>query len=176
MKKIAQFGKHLIIASALVGTLILCSAFTTPQAGSQSAMAKQSASGGVIVIQAVPLNELHSVHPMMQVFATMQQARAALPANTIILGTLFADANLGGRSLIIRGSSCNNIGVSNLNLATINFNDITSSLVNSCTSVDLFFNAGFKGTSRCYGNGVTNFVGSVMNDQASSVAFETSRC
>ncbi|MGH2510180.1 MAG: hypothetical protein ACRDHZ_22610 [Ktedonobacteraceae bacterium] len=171
MKKIVQFSKRLIIASALIGTLILCCAFTTVQAGSQSAMAKQSGSGGVIVIQAVPLNELHSVHPMMQVFATMQQARAALPANTIVLGTLFADAGFKGRDLVMTGSSCNNEGVSNLNLSTINFNDITSSLINSCTSVTLFFDAGFKGAQQTYGNGKTSFVGSSMNDQASSVLF-----
>lgn len=171
MKKTTCFGKKLIIVLALIGALIVCSAFTTVQAGSQSALAKQSVSGGVAVIQAVPLSELHSIHPMTRVFANMQQARAALPANTIILGTLWENAGFTGRDLVIFGSSCNNQGVSNL--VVHDFNDITSSLINGCHSVTLFFNTGFKGPQQTYGNGRISFVGSAMNDQASSVLFHS---
>lgn len=167
MKKIAYFSKNPLLALLLIGFLILCSAFTTVQ----STKAGQSVSRGVILVQAVPSSELHSAHSLIRVFATMQQARASIPANTIILGTLWSDANLQGRDLVVYGPSCSNYGLSNL--VNYNFNDITSSLLDGCHSVTLYFNTGYSGPQQTYGNGRINYVGNAMNDQASSVLFHS---
>ncbi len=171
MQKNADLYKQLVSALALIGVFVLCSAFTNVQASTRHEASRRSVSQRVYVVQAVPFSELHSVHPVVRVFPTMQQARAALSPNSIILGTLYADANYGGNSLLIYGSSCNNEGLSNL--VKHNFNDITSSLFDGCHSVTLYFNTGYKGPQQTYGNGGTKYVGSSMNDQASSVLFHS---
>jgi hypothetical protein len=167
----SRFHKHLVFVLALIGVLLLCSAFTTAQASSQHEMSGGKVSAKVYAIQAVPLRELHSVHPALRAFSTMQQAYAALSPNSIILGTLYQNANYGGRDLLIYGSSCNDEGVSSL--VPYNFNDITSSLFNGCHSVTLYFNVKYSGPHQTYGNGGTSYVGKGMNDQASSVLFHS---
>ncbi len=103
-------------------------------------------------------------------FDGLEQAKAAVPAGAAILGILYEHAPPGGRSLVIYGTNCNYQGVPDLRV--YKFNDITSSLDNSCPTVTLYFDVNYGGPQQSYPNGRTNYVGNGMNDQASSVVFK----
>lgn len=103
-------------------------------------------------------------------FQSLEQAKAAVPADLTILGILYEHAPPSGRSLVIYGANCNNQGVPDLR--DYNFNDITSSLDNSCPTVTLYFDINYGGPQQPYPSGRTNYVGDGMNDQASSVIFK----
>ena len=108
--------------------------------------------------------------PPLTCFESLEQAKAAVPADRTILGILYQHAPPGGRSLVIYGANCNNQGVPDLR--DYNFNDITSSLDNSCPTVTLYFDINYGGPQQSYPNGRTDYVGDGMNDQASSVKFK----
>lgn len=108
--------------------------------------------------------------PPLTCFESLEQAKAAVPADRAILGILYEHAPPGGRSLVIYGANCNNQGVPDLR--DYNFNDITSSLDNSCPTVTLYFDINYGGPQQSYPNGRTSYVGDGMNDQASSVIFK----
>jgi len=108
--------------------------------------------------------------PPLTCFESLEQAKAAVPADRTILGILYQHAYAGGRSLVIYGANCNNQGVPDLR--DYNFNDITSSLDNSCPTVTLYFDIDYGEPQQSYLNGRTDYVGDGMNDQASSVMFK----
>lgn len=126
--------------------------------------------GKAYLIKATKLGSTEKFTPVVQVFDTPEQARAAVPTSSIILGTLWDNAPPSGRSLTIYGPDCDYWGVTDLGAA--NFNDITSSLDNSCTGVTLYFDVNWAGPQQSYPNGRTNYVGDGMNDKASSVLFK----
>ncbi len=110
--------------------------------------------------------------PAARWFDTQEQALAALKTlapNSIVLGVLYENAPPGGRALTIYGPDCNNQGVSNL--GGYNFDNITSSLDNSCGTATLYSDPNYGEAQQSYPNGRTANVGTAMNDQASSVNF-----
>lgn len=125
------------------------------------------------LVKSVPLNELSTAPaPAVLWYDTQEEVLAALKRmapDSIIEGVLWEHAPPSGRSLTIYGTDCNNNGVANL--GTYSFDNITSSLDNSCGTITLYFNTNYGGPQQSFGNGRTSNVGSGMNDQASSVFF-----
>lgn len=127
------------------------------------------------LVKSVPMNELSTAPaPTILWFDTQEEALATLKyiaPDSIIEGVLWEHAPPSGRSLTIYGADCNNNGVPNLG-GSLNFDNITSSLDNSCGNITLYFNTNYGGPQQSYPNGRTNNVGTGMNDQASSVFFK----
>jgi hypothetical protein len=121
------------------------------------------------VTQAMPLDTPKTEQPSIQCFDNAESVPAVIPQSSFIAAILWEHSPPGGRSLTIYSDSCYARGVSNL--ANYGFNDITSSLDNSCPSIVLYFDANYNGPQQSYGNGRTSSVGSGMNDNASSVLF-----
>ncbi len=128
--------------------------------------------GPACLAAAIPQETLLATQsPPLTCFESLEQAKAAVPADlTIILGILYQHSHGGGNSLVIYGANCNNQGVPDLR--DYNFNDITSSLDNSCPTVTLYFDINYGAPEQSYSNGRTDYVGDGMNDQASSVKFK----
>lgn len=127
------------------------------------------------LVKAVPLDQLDSASaPSVKWFDTQEQLDAALKSlapGSIIVGVLYENAPPSGRSLTIDSASCSiTSGVPNLG-GSYNFDNITSSLDNSCGTATLYFNPNYGGPQQSYPNGLTSNVGPGMNDQASSVMF-----
>ena len=157
------------LSSAIPAVALLLLLNTTPSFAASSLHGTQAVNsrGMVYLVQAVKIGSL--AKPAIRVFNTRAAAIAAIPQNNIILGTLWDNSPPGGDSLVIYGPNCDQYGVSDLQ----SWDDRTSSLDNSCTSVTLYSLPNYDGVGGTYGNGRTNYVGDIMNNQAESVKFFT---
>lgn len=127
------------------------------------------------LVKTVPLNELSTAPaPTVLWYDTQEDALAALKAiapDSIIEGVLWEHAPPSGWSLTLYGADCNNNGAPNLG-GSLNFDNITSSLDNSCGSITLHADPNYLGAQQSYPSGRTSNVGPIINDQASSVFFK----
>ena len=159
--------KKFLSAIPAVALLLLLNAAPSFAASSSHGTLPTSSQPKVYLVQAVKVGS--SATPSVRVFNTRAEAIAAIPQNNIILGTLWDDSPPGGQNLVIYGPSCDRYGLGDLGA----MDNKTSSLDNSCTSVTLYSQQNYQGVGGTYPNGRTNYVGSVMNDQAESVEFFT---
>ncbi len=99
------------------------------------------------------------------------------PNNTNVIAIFYADANYGGNSLTwyTTGASCSTGVTYGMTSMPSGWNDVISSVDGGyygCTWYRLWANNNYGGASQCYANATSN-VGSVMNDQTSSVYVRT---
>lgn len=103
------------------------------------------------------------------------QANTIQPNTTNVIAIFFVDANFSGSSLTFQtsGPPCSSTVTYGLSSMPSGWNDVISSVeggFDGCTWYRLWVDTNFGGASQCYSND-TSFVGSVMNDQTSSVYF-----
>lgn len=103
---------------------------------------------------------------------TLSATVAAAATGYVVLAVVYTDANYGGTSLTLFGTSATNLCPSGstygfANLGSYGFNDVISSVSGNNCQVQLYQNINYGGsTLKCNGNCAS--VGS-LNDQASSI-------
>jgi hypothetical protein len=152
--------------------LILC-LLAMVAAGLYPAGGASAATGQYCTVEAVPIDPV-TLQPLAEQKAptcfTSAAARDAsidsVAANRTLVD-FYVNSNYGGGSVKLIGPSCSG----GINLRAMNFDNVTSSLWNDCGRVTLYFDI-YTGPQQSYGHGGTSYVGSGMNDEASSAIVE----
>ena len=130
--------------------------------------AYESPTGKYCAVKAVPIDPVTRKPLAKQAPERCYTRLAALNASVVAAGErtladFYQHESYGGAWRKLLGTSCSG----GINLRAMDFDNMTTSVWNSCGKVTLYFDI-YAGPQQSYGNGGTRNVGAGMNDQASS--------